>query len=56
MLSWILGKIAGDYNQKEIQKILPLISQINFNYAELDSLSDEEVKAKTPEFQQRLAK
>ncbi|MFZ2151425.1 MAG: preprotein translocase subunit SecA [Candidatus Absconditicoccaceae bacterium] len=56
MFSRIIGKIAGDYNQKQLNKIIPIVSQINYHYAQFDNLSDEEVKAKTPEFQERLAK
>lgn len=56
MFSRIIWKIAWDYNQKQLNKIIPIVSQINYHYAQFDNLSDEEVKAKTPEFQERLAK
>jgi len=29
---------------------------MNYYYAELDNLSDDEIKAKTPEFKERLVK
>ena len=54
MLNWILNIIWGDYNQKQLDKIKPLITAINHFYAELDSLSDEQIQAKTEEFRTRL--
>ena len=56
MLDWILNFIGGDYNQKQIDAILPLVKEINHYYADYDSLSDDEIKAKTPEFKERLEK
>ena len=56
MFKRILGKLAWDYNQKQIKKLEPILSQINHYYTEFDKLSDEEIKAKTPEFQERIRK
>lgn len=56
MFGWLLSKVAWDYNQKQLNKIMPIVSQINYHYAEFDNLSDEEIKAKTPQFRERLAK
>lgn len=50
----ILNKIAWDYNQRQINKILPLIAKINEHFEKYNSLSDEELRAKTPEFKERL--
>lgn len=47
--------IGGDYNQKQLDKIMPLIKEINYWYAELDSLTDEAIQGKTYEFKQRIA-
>lgn len=46
--------IGGDYNQKQIDKLMPLVRDINHRYAEFDSLSDQEIQAKTAEFKQRI--
>ena len=54
VLNWILDKIAGDYNEKQLKELSPLVEQINAQCDEWDSLSDEEIKQKTPEFQERL--
>ena len=51
----ILGAIAGDYNQRQLNKIQPLLKSINEYDAQFDSLSDEQIKAKTVEFKRRLA-
>lgn len=54
MFQWILNKIAGNYNEQQLQKLQPIIQQINNIYTELDSLSDDAIKAKTQEFKDRL--
>ena len=54
MLNWILNFIWGDYNQKQLDKIKPLITAISHFYAEFDSLSDEQIQAKTEEFRSRI--
>ena len=56
MLDWIMNFIGWDYNQKQIDAILPIVKQINHLYAEYDSLSDDEIKAKTEEFKARIEK
>lgn len=54
MFQRILNKISWDYNQKQVNKTLPLVKKIN----ELDtlymSLTDDQIKAKTPEFKERI--
>lgn len=35
---------------------MPLVDMINERYQEFDTLSDDEIKAKTPEFKERLTK
>jgi len=52
----IINKIAGDYNEKQLKQIAPLIDQINAFYEERHTLSDEQIKAKTQEFKERIAK
>ena len=56
MFGKFINFIAGDYNQKQLNKILPLIRQINDYSTQFDALSDDQVKAKTQEFKDRLAK
>ena len=40
MLDWIMNIIGGDYNQKQIDALMPLVRDINHRYAEFDALSD----------------
>lgn len=56
MFGKIISLIAGDYNQKQLNKLLPLIKKINDHSTEFDALSDDQIKAKTQEFKDRLAK
>ena len=54
MIDWILNFIGWDYNKKQIDAILPIITKINHFYADYDKLTDDEIKAKTEEFKKRL--
>jgi preprotein translocase subunit SecA len=56
MLSWILKKIVGSKNQREIRRIMPLVAKINEIELSYQSLSDEQLQAKTGEFKARYAK
>ncbi|MBS4959570.1 MAG: preprotein translocase subunit SecA [Clostridiales bacterium] len=52
----ILEKIFGNYSDKEIKKIRPIVEKINQLEPEIEKLSDDELKAKTTEFKERLSK
>jgi preprotein translocase subunit SecA len=54
MLKKLLNNIIGDPNAKAIQKLTPLIQQINTHEQELQKLTDSELQAKTIEFQTRI--
>ena len=56
MLNWILKKIVGTKNQREIRRMLPLVERINEQEKSCQSLSDAELQAKTVEFRARLQK
>ncbi|MCK5285895.1 MAG: preprotein translocase subunit SecA [Candidatus Pacebacteria bacterium] len=49
-----LKKIFGDQNSKEIKKLQPVIQKINDLEEKISILSDDELKAKTKEFKERL--
>ena len=49
-----LKKILPNKKEKDIQKLIPIVEEINRYYEQLDSLSDEELKNKTPEFKQKI--
>ncbi|HTX79031.1 MAG TPA: hypothetical protein VMC62_05155 [Longilinea sp.] len=50
----VLKFLAGDPHKREVQKLLPLVDQINDLEASYEALSDDELRAKTPEFRSRL--
>ena len=56
MLKKIVKKIIGDYSEKEIKKILPIVKKINELETSLQNISEEELKAKTEEFKERVSK
>ena len=47
MVSWILKKILGSKNQRELKRLMPTVRQINEFDEQLKSLSDDELRAKT---------
>ena len=54
-LTEALNKIfGGDKSAKDIKKILPLVDEINEIYATLQNISTDELRAKTPAFQERI--
>lgn len=50
-----LQKVFGSKNQKDVELLLPLVDQINEEFAKLSSLSDDELRGKTLEFKARIA-
>ena len=51
----ILEKIFGNYSEKEIKKIKPIVNEILAMEPKYAELSDEDLRAKTQEFKDRLA-
>ncbi|MBD2570174.1 preprotein translocase subunit SecA [Anabaena lutea] len=52
----MLKLLLGDPNARKLKKYQPYITEINLLEEEIKALSDEELKGKTAEFKQRLAK
>ncbi len=52
----LLHKIFGDPNEKYLKSLQPIVDQINKLEDSTKNLSDDELRAKTDEFKQRLAK
>ncbi len=50
----LFKKIFGDYSSKEVKRVMPLQKKVLALDAEYAALTDEELKAKTPEFKKRL--
>ena len=51
-----LEKIFGNYSEKEIKKIKPIVAKIEALGPQYENLSDEELRGKTQEFKDRLTK
>ena len=51
----ILAKIFGTSNERAVKRMLPAVAQINAFESAVKALSDEQLRAKTVEFRQRIA-
>src|SRR5213596_1794759 len=47
MVGWILKKILGSKNQRELRRLMPIVRRMNEFDEQFKSLSDEELRAKT---------
>src|SRR5512139_958398 len=56
MFGSLIKKIVGSKNERELRKIQPLIDQINQREAEVSPLSDDQLRAKTGQFKERIEK
>ncbi len=54
MIGWVLKKIMGSRNERVVRRIRPVVAEINRIEEKLQSLTDEELRAKTDEFRARL--
>jgi preprotein translocase subunit SecA len=54
MLDFILAKIFGTKNEREIKKLRPLVAAINALEPQMQALADEDLARKTQEFRQRI--
>jgi preprotein translocase subunit SecA len=52
----LLRKIVGDSSEKAAEKIRPIVRQINELESQVQQLSDDQLRAKTEEFKDRLAR
>jgi preprotein translocase subunit SecA len=52
----LVKKIFGDANERELKRYWKAVEQINGLEAEMEALSDDQLRAKTGEFRERLAK
>ena len=55
MFKSIVDKIFGTYSDREIKRIMPMVNKILALEEEYSKLTDDELKAKTPHFKERLA-
>jgi preprotein translocase subunit SecA len=55
MLGKVIKSIFGSQNERELKHMAPLVDKINQFEPDFQALSDEQLKAKTPEFKERLS-
>lgn len=56
MVTQVLTKLFGTKHDREMKRIQPIVDRINSLEPKMQALTDEQLKAKTPEFQERLKK
>ena len=56
MIDRLLAKVFGTQHERDIKKMLPRVERINALEPSIHALSDEELRGKTVEFRQRIAK
>jgi len=54
-MQWILRKIFGTKNERDLRNLRPKVARINQLEEECQKLSDDQLKAKTADFKKRLA-
>ena len=54
MIGNLIKKIVGSKNERELKRIQPLIQRINQVESKVSPLSDEQLRAKTSEFKERI--
>jgi preprotein translocase subunit SecA len=55
VIDTLLAKVVGTQNERELKRLRPIVSQVNALEPAINELSDEQLRAKTAEFKQRLA-
>ena len=53
-MKWLINKIVGSKNQRELKKLGVIVNKINELEAEYQSLSDDQLKSKTSEWKEKL--
>ncbi len=54
MINQLLGKVFGTKNERVIKSLMPKVQAINALEPEIQKLTDDELRAKTDEFRQRI--
>ena len=56
MVAWILKKILGSKNQRELKRLMPIVHRANELDEEFKNLSDDELRAKTAAWKEEISK
>ena len=54
MINTLLGKVFGTKNERELKRLMPQVEAIGALEPEMQKLSDDQLRAKTDEFRQRI--
>ena len=54
MINALVAKVFGTQNEREVKRLMPRVEAINALEPEMQKLSDEQLRAKTDEFRQRI--
>ena len=54
MINALVAKVFGTKNEREIKRLMPRVEEINAFEPAVRELSDEQLRAKTGEFRQRI--
>ena len=54
MISNLVKKIFGDKHEKDLKLLWPVVDEINGEYEKIKDLTDEQLKAKTGEFKEKI--
>src|SRR3954465_3031132 len=55
MIGQLLAKVIGTENEREIKRLRPRVAEINALEPRIQALSDDQLRQKTTEFQERVA-
>ncbi len=55
-MQWLINKIVGTKHHRDLRKMRPLVEQINALEQDYQALSEDQLRAKTDEFKERLAR
>ncbi|MBM3770598.1 MAG: preprotein translocase subunit SecA [Acidimicrobiia bacterium] len=55
MLQTLLAKVIGTQNERDLKRLRPIVADVNALEAQIQVLTDEQLRAKTAEFKQRVA-
>ncbi len=55
MIKGIIKKIVGSRYAREVRRLAPLVDRINAHQADLEGLTDDELRARTDDFRERIA-
>ena len=54
MINTLLGKVFGTKNERELKRLMPQVEAISALEPQMQQLSDDQLRAKTEEFRQRI--